>query len=174
MTAEQIRRSGDPAAAIDLCRDALARFPGHLSARVTLGWALLDLGRLQEAREEFQTVRQSAPDNFAAIRGLAQLHVLEENDENDENDPSCAPDMEAGAPAPAAPAAVVTPAAARLAVAPLELVAAIASPAPEVLAPEPAPVPVVAPVAVAPSYPSPVVVRLESWLSRVTALRAAV
>lgn len=82
MTAEQLRRSGNPAGAIDLCRDALARFPGHLSARVTLGWALLDLGRLKEAREEFETVRRSAPDNFAAIRGLAQLHVLEDNDQD--------------------------------------------------------------------------------------------
>lgn len=80
MTAEQLRRSGNPAAAADLCRDALARFPGYLSARVTLGWALLDLGRLKEAREEFETVHRVAPDNFAAIRGLAQLHVLEETE----------------------------------------------------------------------------------------------
>jgi len=80
MTAEQLRRSGKPQAAADLCRDALVRFPGHLSARVTLGWALLDMGRFQEAREEFETVRQSAPDNLLAIRGLAELHVLQEND----------------------------------------------------------------------------------------------
>jgi tetratricopeptide (TPR) repeat protein len=79
MNAEKIRRAGNPQGAIDLCRDALVRFPGHLSARVTLGWALLDLGQLKEAREEFEIVRKSAPDNFAAIRGLAQLHVLEES-----------------------------------------------------------------------------------------------
>jgi hypothetical protein len=34
---------------------------------------------LREAREEFELVRKTAPDNFAAIRGLAQLHVLEES-----------------------------------------------------------------------------------------------
>ena len=79
MNAEKLRRAGNPQGAIDLCRDALVRFPGHLSARVTLGWALLDLGQLREAREEFEVVRKSAPDNFAAIRGLAQLHVLEES-----------------------------------------------------------------------------------------------
>jgi len=79
MNAEKLRRAGNPQGAIDLCRDALVRFPGHLSARVTLGWALLDLGQLKEAREEFELVRKSAPDNFAAIRGLAQLHVLEES-----------------------------------------------------------------------------------------------
>jgi hypothetical protein len=79
MNAEQLRRAGNPQGAVDLCRDALVRFPGHLSARVTLGWSLLDLGQLKEAREEFEVVRKSAPDNFAAIRGLAQLHVLEES-----------------------------------------------------------------------------------------------
>src|SRR5215204_4405473 len=79
MKAEKLCRSGKPLRAIDLCRDALVRFPGHLSARVTLGWALLDLGQLKEAREEFEIVRKSAPDNFAAVRGLAQLHVLEES-----------------------------------------------------------------------------------------------
>ena len=79
MNAEQVRRAGNAQGAIDLCRDALVRFPGHLSARVTLGWAFLDLGQLKEAREAFEMVRKSAPDNFAAIRGLAQLHVLEES-----------------------------------------------------------------------------------------------
>lgn len=79
MNPEKLRRAGNPQAARDLCRDALVRFPGHLSARVTLGWALLDLGQLKEAREEFEFVRKTAPDNFAAIRGLAQLHVLEES-----------------------------------------------------------------------------------------------
>lgn len=182
MTAEQIRRSGDPATAIDLCRDALARFPGHLSARVTLGWALLDLGRLQEAREEFQVVRHSAPDNFAAIRGLAQLHVLEENDS------SYTPDLGA-THEPPAPMAAAPPSPARPVVA---AAAAVAPVAPEPVAPEPAPVPAVVPVvtippmaAVAPPAPqpvaalhvpspSPVVMRLEAWLSRVEALRAAV
>ncbi len=147
MTAEQMRRSGNPAAAMDLCRDALARFPGHLSARVTLGWALLDLGRLQEARQEFQMVRQTAPDNFAAIRGLAQLHVF------DENDNTYTPEVET-TPEPSAPAGVTPPTAPKLAIAP------VAAP--------------VAPVAVVAPPHSPVVMRLESWLSRVEALRAAV
>lgn len=134
MTAEQLRRSGKPEDAADLCRDALARFPGHLSARVTLGWALLDMGRLKEAREEFETVRRSAPDNLVAIRGLAQLHVLEENEaysfdvepESEAGDGSGAPDPVGSTTARAAGGA------------------------------------------------SPVVARLETWLSRVETLRAAV
>lgn len=80
MTPESLRRAGNPAAAVDMCRDALIRFPGHLSARVTLGWALLDLNRLQEAQQEFATVRRLAPDNLAAIRGLAKLHTLHDDE----------------------------------------------------------------------------------------------
>lgn len=131
MNAEKLRRSGNPQGAIDLCRDALVRFPGHLSARVTLGWALLDLGQLKEAREEFEIVRKSAPDNFAAIRGLAQLHVLEESQTEHYS-------FDVDAEAPAQDIA--------------EDIKSIA----------------------APTKHSPVVARLESWLSRVEELRAAV
>jgi hypothetical protein len=45
-----------------------------VSGRVTLGWALLDLGRFDEARQELQHALKRAPDNLAAIRGLAHLH----------------------------------------------------------------------------------------------------
>jgi tetratricopeptide (TPR) repeat protein len=131
MNAEKVRRAGNPQGAIDLCRDALVRFPGHLSARVTLGWALLDLGQLKEAREEFEIVRKSAPDNFAAIRGLAQLHVLEESQTE-----AYSFDMESE-PAMYEDAPEVSP----------------KGPDPKI---------------------SPVVARLESWLSRVEELRAAV
>lgn len=129
MNAEKLRRAGNPQGAADLCRDALVRFPGHLSARVTLGWALLDLGQLREARDEFELVRKSAPDNYAAIRGLAQLHVLEESHAE-----AYSFDVETEAAAP-------------------ELVEA----------PDP-----IGPM----SKISPVVARLEGWLSRVEALRA--
>lgn len=139
MNAEKLRRAGNPQGAIDLCRDALVRFPGHLSARVTLGWALLDLGQLKEAREEFESVRKSAPDNFAAIRGLAQLHVLEESQTE-----AYSFDLEAEPPAlkGAEPQAYEK----------LE----------DAHSNEPA------------AKVSPVVARLESWLSRVEELRAAV
>ena|SRR5688572_1059696 len=131
MNAEKLRRAGDPQGAIDLCRDALVRFPGHLSARVTLGWALLDLGQLKEAREEFESVRKSAPDNFAAIRGLAQLHVLEESQTE-----AYSFDVDGETPAFEKPG--------------------------DAHSNEPA------------AKVSPVVARLESWLSRVEELRAAV
>jgi hypothetical protein len=72
--AERFRRAGDLERAVALCQDGLRRFPDHLSARVTLGWSLLDLGKYEEAREALEQVLKRAPDNLAAIRGLAELH----------------------------------------------------------------------------------------------------
>ena len=60
--------------AVGLCRDGLRRFPDHVSARVTLGLALVDLGEFDQAREHLQVALRRAPDNLAAIRGLAHLH----------------------------------------------------------------------------------------------------
>jgi tetratricopeptide (TPR) repeat protein len=51
----------------------LAIHPGYLSARVTLGRALLELNQLDEAQQELQVVLQSAPENLAAIRGVAEI-----------------------------------------------------------------------------------------------------
>ncbi len=72
--AERFRRAGDLERAVALCQEGLAKFPDHLSARVTLGWALLDLGRYDEARDALESALKRAPDNLAAIRGLAELH----------------------------------------------------------------------------------------------------
>ena len=72
--AERFRRGGDLDRAIALCRDGLKRFPDQLSARVTLGWSLLDKGQYDLARAELEQVLRKAPDNLAAIRGLAELH----------------------------------------------------------------------------------------------------
>lgn len=57
-----------------MCRSGLDIHPGYLSARVTCARALVELDRLDEARTEFQTVLASAPDNLAALRGLAEVH----------------------------------------------------------------------------------------------------
>ena len=72
--AERFRRAGDLDRAVALCRDGLKKFPNHLSARVTLGWALLDLGEYKDARLELEQALKRAPDNLAAIRRPAQLH----------------------------------------------------------------------------------------------------
>ena len=72
--AEEFRRMGRNEEAIETCRAGLQRHPAYLSARVTLGRALIETGDYNAAREELETVLRSAPENLAAIRGLAQIH----------------------------------------------------------------------------------------------------
>jgi tetratricopeptide (TPR) repeat protein len=72
--AEECRRAGEHQEAVDVCRAGLAIHPGYASARVTLGRALIELGQLDEAQTELSRVLESAPDNLAAIRGLAVIH----------------------------------------------------------------------------------------------------
>ena len=72
--AEEYRRAGQLQEAVDVCRAGLAIHPAYLSARVTLGRALLDCQRLEDAQRELERVLKSAPENLAAIRGLAEIH----------------------------------------------------------------------------------------------------
>jgi tetratricopeptide (TPR) repeat protein len=72
--AEEYRRMGRHEEAIETCRAGLQRHPAYLSARVTLGRALIETGDFEGAREELETVLKSAPENLAAIRGLALIH----------------------------------------------------------------------------------------------------
>ena len=72
--AEEYRRAGRLAEAIETCESGLSRHPGYLSARVTLGRALLDTGKLEEAQVELKRVLRVAPENLAALRGLADIH----------------------------------------------------------------------------------------------------
>jgi tetratricopeptide (TPR) repeat protein len=72
--AEEHRRTGDYAEAARVCRAGLARHPSYLSARVTLGRALIELGQYEDAEAELEFVLRSAPENLAAIRGLGEIH----------------------------------------------------------------------------------------------------
>src|SRR3954469_23666941 len=72
--AEEYRRTGNYAEAIETCRIGLQRHPSYLSARVTLGRALMETAQYDDARSELEVVLKSAPENLAAIRGLAEIH----------------------------------------------------------------------------------------------------
>jgi tetratricopeptide (TPR) repeat protein len=72
--AEEYRRAGLYDDAIAVCRAGLHRHPSYISAHVTLGRALLEVGEFEEAREELELVLRVAPENLAAIRGLAEIH----------------------------------------------------------------------------------------------------
>jgi tetratricopeptide (TPR) repeat protein len=71
--AEECRRAGGYGEAAEICRAGLAIHPEYLSARVTLGRALLELNELNEAAEELNLVLRGAPENLAAVRGLAEI-----------------------------------------------------------------------------------------------------
>ncbi len=189
MTAESLRRAGNPAAAVDMCRDALIRFPGHLSARVTLGWALLDLGKLSDAQQEFEAVRRQAPDNLAAIRGLAKLHTLHDGDGFQEYEDVELPPAPVQWSAPEAPTAALDtldslddldPYVAADDLDPFVVADPPETPEPpetvELFEPldegDACPHPVPPTVAAAPPERSTVVFRLERWLARVEARRS--
>ena len=72
--AEEYRRLGLFQEAIDVCRAGLHRHPAYLSAHVTLGRALLEMGDFDEATAELEYVLQVSPENLAAIRALAEMH----------------------------------------------------------------------------------------------------
>jgi tetratricopeptide (TPR) repeat protein len=72
--AEELRRARHFEESVETCRVGLAIHPGYLSARVTLGRALVELNDLDAAQAELEQVLASAPENLAAIRGLAEIN----------------------------------------------------------------------------------------------------
>lgn len=72
--AEEYRRAGRFQEAIETCTTGLSHHPGYLSAHVTLGRALIETGDLQAAQDELRGVLVAAPENLAAIKGLAEIH----------------------------------------------------------------------------------------------------
>jgi tetratricopeptide (TPR) repeat protein len=73
--AEEYRRAGRFAEAIETCRTGLTYHPGYLSAHVTLGRALIETGDLQAAADALSRVHAAAPDNLAAIKALADIRL---------------------------------------------------------------------------------------------------
>jgi tetratricopeptide (TPR) repeat protein len=151
--AEEFRRMGRHDEAIETCRAGLQRHPAYLSARVTLGRALIETGEYDAAREELETVLRSAPENLAAIRGLAQIH--ERLGHSTEMDPHVAAMMNAEVErvALAAAAAAQAPPAPPEPVASPAPVPAAAPPPAATAAPPPIPIPISAPVPAPPAVP---------------------
>ena len=107
--AEEYRKLGRFAEALETCTAGLQRHPAYLAAHVTLGRALFEVGRYDEAPEELEHVLRVAPENLAAIRGLAEIHhrrgELPEVHAGFDEAPAASP----AAPAPEAPPGVHGP-----------------------------------------------------------------
>ena len=71
--AEELRRAGQAQESVDTCRAGLAIHPTYLSARVTLGRALIELSQLDAAQVEMEQVLKAAADNLAALRALGEI-----------------------------------------------------------------------------------------------------
>jgi len=142
--AEEHRRAGDCDEAVEVARAGLQQHPAYLSARVTLGRALLELGRLDEAAEEFEYVVRAAPDNLTAVRQLADIHQRRRQTSNETK--SKQPDITPGRPIIEPKAPVMTR--------PVHVVP------PHPPAPEP------------PTQNDPVVTELEAWLAVLAEERA--
>lgn len=71
--AEELRRAGAFKEAVEVARAGLNRHPGYVSARVTLGRALVDLNDLDNAEAELRLVLKTTPDNLSAIRGRGDI-----------------------------------------------------------------------------------------------------
>jgi tetratricopeptide (TPR) repeat protein len=74
--AEELRRAGRLDDAVRVCRTGLELHPEYVSARATLGRALLELGDLDAAFLELTMVTGSAPEHLGALRGIAEIHHL--------------------------------------------------------------------------------------------------
>lgn len=72
--AEEYRRSGNNAEAVSICRAGLVHHPDNLTARLTLGRALIELNKLDEAFGELTCVLDASPGNLPAIRALAEIY----------------------------------------------------------------------------------------------------
>ena len=72
--AEEHRRAARFDEAVEASRAGLRFHPTYVSARVTLGRSLMELGLYDQAERELQVVARSTPDNLAARRALGDLY----------------------------------------------------------------------------------------------------
>ena len=71
--ANEYRKAGELSTAVAICRDELARFPGHMSGHVVLGQALYESRRPTEAQAAFERALALDPENLIALRHLGDI-----------------------------------------------------------------------------------------------------
>jgi tetratricopeptide (TPR) repeat protein len=72
--AEEYRRAARFEEAVEASRAGLRFHPTYVSARVTLGRSLMEIGLFDQAERELQVVTRSTPDYLAARRALGDLY----------------------------------------------------------------------------------------------------
>ena len=71
--AEAHRQQGDPERALEVAEQGLLADPDRVAGRVVRALALIDLGRVDEARRELVQVLERVPDQVLATRAQAEL-----------------------------------------------------------------------------------------------------
>jgi tetratricopeptide (TPR) repeat protein len=72
--ADLYRKAGRAAAAINLCRDGLQRWPHYTTARLILAKSLLADGQLEPALAEVDAILQTTPKDVQCHRLAAEVH----------------------------------------------------------------------------------------------------
>jgi tetratricopeptide (TPR) repeat protein len=73
--ANELRKQGDLAQAISICRTHLPNQPGHLSGHIVLAQALYEATDFEESRAEFQAALAIDPENLIALRFMGDLSI---------------------------------------------------------------------------------------------------
>ena len=71
--ANELRKTGDAAQAISICRHHLSGQPGHVSGHIVLAQALHEAGEDAEAREVFTAALELDPENLIALRTMGDI-----------------------------------------------------------------------------------------------------
>ena len=71
--ANELRKAGELAQAIALCREHLPRQPGHMSGYIVFGQALFESEELDEARSVFEQALALDPENLIALHHLGHI-----------------------------------------------------------------------------------------------------
>lgn len=71
--ANELRKAGELAQAIALCREHLPKQPGHMSGYIVFGQALYESESLSEARAVFEQALGLDPENLIALRHLGDI-----------------------------------------------------------------------------------------------------
>ncbi len=71
--ANEYRKRGELASAIEICRSHVPLQPGYISGHIVLGQALYDSGSLEEARSSFETALALDPENLIALRHMGDI-----------------------------------------------------------------------------------------------------
>lgn len=71
--ANELRKAGDAAQAIAICRTHLAGQPGHVSGHIVLGQALYEAAQSAEASDVFTAALELDPENLIALRTMGEI-----------------------------------------------------------------------------------------------------